>query len=134
MNPIKKLTIIGAIFGLLLMLVGGAVLYPLISGVFDVSTEIKEGKDQFLREQKEGDAIKEFQRFSKDQEQALASISNLRINAELPIDFVQFLERTSASFGFKLTIVPGAVAEVKGESWKCVSPFRRKALMKIFLE
>lgn len=118
MNPIKKLTIAVAGFGVLLALVGGAVLYPLIRGIFDISTEIQEKKDQFLREQKEGDAVKDFQRFSKDQEQALSSLSGTRINSELPIDFVQFLEQIAASFGFKLTIVPGAVVEAKGEPWK----------------
>jgi hypothetical protein len=77
-------------------------------------------KDIVLLEEKKANfnTLKEdYQNHQKE----IGEIDRLFIDAEAPIDFIEFLENISVASGLKIKITPGVAVKIKGDVWPSVN-------------
>lgn len=91
---------------------------PVFQGIRNFSNQfVVERNNLFSIESKIKDLEKfraEYANISPD----LARAESLFVNAELPVDFIRFLEENSQSSGINLKISPSASVAIPGDLWK----------------
>jgi len=117
MGPRKKTFLISGI----LVIISMALIY---FGVYFLFEEIKKNSEELIKTKKELILLeirfKDFEQFKKISgalQPDIEGSEKLFINPEVPIDFVQFLEKTALDSGVSIGISLPSAAVKKGEPW-----------------
>ena len=114
MIPIKKIYLSIVMFGIISTLLVVFVMWPLFKEIKAISQNLffKKNKIVYLSEEREN--IKKIENLYKTYQSDLDRIENLFVDPEIPIGFVDFLEKTATSSQIKLEISSMTRAAAKG--------------------
>lgn len=121
MSPGKKIILSLIIFSLAALFIIISAIYPLFNGVKRKSEESISQKRTFLESQIEIENLKNVQALYKTYQQNLGKIDALLIDPEIPLDFIEFLEKTAEGLGLWIEISPGSFQKSKTETWPFIN-------------
>lgn len=117
MSQNKKTLIISVIFGLIALVVISFIIFPLLKGIKKNSEEFAAvKKDLFISQGKAGglERIKEtYENLRPD----LEKIEKLFIDPKVPVDLIQFWEKTAIDSEISIEISPVSLKAPKEDSW-----------------
>lgn len=82
-------------FSVIFLAIVGMVIGPLVLGIEDIGTSIKEQDQNMLVLDERIAKAKEFRSFRAENEEDLAKLEKSLVKAEMPLDFINFLEDVS---------------------------------------
>ena len=101
----------------LVVLISVFVIYPLLKEIKDDSQWFVSEKNRFTTlDERIGD-LKKFDVLYKDREEILKQIDGLFIDPEVPVDFIDFLEKTGSQSSVNIDIAPFSAGKKDKESW-----------------
>jgi len=113
----KKINISIVIFLTLIIVIGAFVVYPLFNDIKNDSQWLVSEKDRFLSLNEKNDDLKKLDVIYKDRGETLKQIDSLFIDSEVPVDFIDFLEKTGNQSSVSVDIAPFTVGKNDKDSW-----------------
>lgn len=113
----KKIKTSVAIFFSLVVLINVFVVYPIFKNIKDDSQSLISEKNRLLSLNKKIEDLKKFDVLYKDRKEILKQINSLFIDPEVPVDFINFLERTGSQSSVNVEINPFSVGKDNKNSW-----------------
>jgi Tfp pilus assembly protein PilO len=95
MVRINKTSSVALFFSVIFLAIVGIVIGPLVLGIEDIGTNIKEQDQNMLVLEERIAKAKEFRAFRAENEKDLAKLEKALVKAEMPLDFINFLEDVS---------------------------------------
>ncbi|PIR71899.1 MAG: hypothetical protein COU42_03110 [Candidatus Nealsonbacteria bacterium CG10_big_fil_rev_8_21_14_0_10_36_24] len=116
MNSIKEIILISVVFGILTLLLIVFLVYPFLKDIQQVSDELILLREKLFLAKSEFEKSEQFKQGYKGLESDLNKIQQFFINPEVPIDLIEFWEKTAAGAGLSINIVPTSLSAVALES------------------
>jgi hypothetical protein len=113
----KKINISIIVFLGLIVLINVFVVYPLLKQINNDSQWLVSEKSRFLTLNKKIDDLKKFDDLYKDRGEMLKQIDDLFIDSEVPVDFIDFLEKTGSQSSVSIDIAPFSAGKSDNYSW-----------------
>lgn len=113
----KRIKISIVIFLTLIISIGAFVIYPLFRKITDESQWLISEKDRFITTNQRINDLKKFDVLYKNREEILKQIDDLFIDAEVPVDFISFLEKTADQSSVSIEISPFSSGKEIKDSW-----------------
>lgn len=113
----NKIKISIVIFLTLIALVNVFVVYPTLKDIKKDSQWLVAEKSKFLTLSAQIDDLREFDVLYKDRGEMMKQIDDLFIDSEVPVDFINFLEKTGNQSGVSVDIAPFSVGKNSKGSW-----------------
>lgn len=121
MGSIKKNYLLVIIFGILSALLIVFVIYPLFKKIGELSYSLflEENKITYLNQERE--ELRRMENLYKTYQADLDKMENLFIDPEVPVEFINFLEKNAADSQIKLEISSMTKETKKGDVWPSLS-------------
>lgn len=113
----KRTNISIIIFLSLIFLINLFVVFPLLKEINSSSQWLVSEKSRFLSLDEKIGELKRFDVLYKDRAEILGQVDALFIDSDVPIDFINFLERTGQQSSVGLDIAPFSVGKSEKDSW-----------------
>ena len=112
----KKITIyVGGT--VLLLSMTAFIVYYLGQGIIEDYNTISMTKKETARITKDIENITEFENIALSYESEFVAFQDIFINPDIPIPFIEFLERSSQTSSLELIIIAADPKEIKGDPW-----------------
>ncbi len=116
----KRIYLTLIIFSCLIILIIVFFIFPFLSRIKNNSQELALQKEKMINLEAKINNLGKFRDLGTDLEQFLKEIDNLFVDAEVPVDFINFLEKTSEKCGLSIEILPISDKEAKN-FWPCIN-------------
>lgn len=116
MNPKKEIILISIVFGILVLLLIVFLAYPFLKDIQKASGELILLKEKLFLTEKEFEKSEQFKQSYQELEPDLNKIQRLFIDPEIPIDLIEFWEKTAAESGLSIDIEPTSLSAVALEN------------------
>ncbi|MCX6760717.1 MAG: hypothetical protein NTZ84_01240 [Candidatus Nealsonbacteria bacterium] len=117
MNIGKKINTSIVIFLSLIILINVFVVCPLLKAIKNDSQRLVSEKNKFLTLDERIDVLKKLDVIYKDREETLKQIDDLFVDPEVPVDFLNFLEKTGYQSSVGVEVDPFSVGKIDKNSW-----------------
>lgn len=121
MEPRKKIILSSIILGLSVLVFVFLIIYPLFREIKRKSEEVGFQKRILIENQIKIDSLEEIQALYKTYSQNLEKIDALLVDAETPVDFIKFLEKTAEDFEISIEILPNAFQSAEAGVWSSLN-------------
>jgi len=121
MNIRRKTIIFSVAAALITVVLVVFAIYPLIKGIKEDSEELSSIKKEVALSKGEIGEIKQLQELLESLEEGSSKIEEMFIDAEVPIDIIQFWEKIAGEANLEITISPASIKEEKNERWEFIS-------------
>ena len=108
-------------FSVIFLAIVGIVIGPLVLGIEDIGTNIKEQDQNMLVLEERIAKAKEFRAFRAENEKDLAKLEKALIKAEMPLDFINFLEDVSKECQVISSFLPIASPKAEKDGLPAIS-------------
>ncbi len=105
MNPIRKIYISIGIFGVLVLILIVFVIYPALSNIQKNSEDLTSQKSNLISLQKEIKIFTETKSSYENSQENIDKVDKLFVDPENPIDFLNFLDKTSKIYNLKTEVL-----------------------------
>lgn len=92
-------------------------IWPAFSEIKNTSKEIMEKREKIVVSEIKVQKARDFRSFYQKREESFQRLDTFFVNSEAPIDFINFLEKTSQDSGVSLEISAGSLVENPQELW-----------------
>jgi len=117
MTPKRKINIFLIIFGLLTVFLVIFVIYPLFSGIKISSQDLLSQRKTLISFEAKLESFERFKNLYPQIQPDVEKISTLLVSAEVPVEFITFLENTARDCQVSLDIGSAAQGESKEDPW-----------------
>ncbi len=119
MNSIKEIILISVVFGILTLLLIVFLMYPFLKNIQQASDELILLRENLFLTESEFERAEQFKQNYQELESDLNKIQQLFVNSEVPIDLIEFWEKTAAGTGLSIDITPTSLSAValENEPW-----------------
>ena len=116
-----KILIFVGIFAGLTILTAVLLVSPLFEKITKSSAELVLQKKKLMQVQSEIRKLEEAELFYEERSASIEKIDTLFVNAELPIDFISFLEKNALDSKVKIEISPASSQKGSNAVWSSIS-------------
>ncbi|TSC75836.1 MAG: hypothetical protein G01um101430_6 [Parcubacteria group bacterium Gr01-1014_30] len=117
MNAVKKTYISIVVFSVISLLLIALVVYPLLGGIKENSTQLLEAKNKLLSSAVEEDLYLEAQELYKKRLPDLERMTQVFIDPDVPLELINFLEREATTSAVQIEITSIAKKADKKDLW-----------------
>lgn len=117
MNIGSRTNISIAIFLTLIVLINVFAVTPILKSIKEDSQWLVSEKANLLSLEEKIDNFKKFDEFYADREETLRQVDDLFIDSEVPVDFINFLEKTGYQSSVSIEIAPFSAGKKEKDSW-----------------
>ena len=117
MTTSRKINTTLIIIFILVILIIAFVIVPLFKSIGNNSKEIAIQKQKIVLLEYEGTSLKENESFQESSQRFIQEVNKLFIDAEVPLEFVNFLENTSQECQLIIDILPNFETKKEKDSW-----------------
>lgn len=110
-----NLTIVG--FSLLALLIVVFLVFPFFQNIQETSRAIKSQKEKYLALESQIQGLEQFKVLYQDLAVFLAKVDRLFVDAEVPVDFITFLEEKAAESSLTISISPSTAGRGTVADW-----------------
>ncbi|MFH1353835.1 MAG: type 4a pilus biogenesis protein PilO [bacterium] len=108
-------------FSVILILIIVFVVMPVFNDIKSNSEELAKREADLVAIETKISNLEEFRLAYKELEETLSGINNLFIDSEVPVEFINFLERTADDNSLEIEISSAVTQTVKGDIWPSVA-------------
>ena len=117
MSQNKKTFLISIIFGLITLTIIGFIILPLLRGIKKNSGELSVVKrDLFISQGKAG-GLEQIKETYEGLKPDLERIEKLFVDSKVPVDLIQFWEKTAIDSGISIEISPSSLKTIGEDPW-----------------
>lgn len=116
----KQANISILIFLVLIILVSLASVYPLLRSIQSSSRKMVSEKNRFLELDERIASLERFRLVYKNLQEILGKMDALFVRSELPVEFIDFLERTARSCSLNIEISPVSFSKDAADAWPSI--------------
>ena len=109
------------IFIILFVLTISFIIYPLFKNIVFQSEELVSQKERIVVLESTVSNLEKFQNIYQNLDEILIKIDNLLIDSEVPVEFISFLEETSAECSVISEISPGTIQKIENDFWPAIN-------------
>jgi len=117
MNPKKKIYISLTIFGILTILLIVLIIYPFLKEIKKNSEELLSQKNTLISFSEEIKNLKESKKLYDAHRESLEKIDELFVDPEMPIEFINFLEKNASDSQLSIEVSPVATVKKETDPW-----------------
>ncbi|HOX30528.1 MAG TPA: hypothetical protein P5080_05045 [Candidatus Paceibacterota bacterium] len=121
MYQINKISAAILFFSVILLVIIGTVIGPLVFEIEDIGASIKEQNQNILVLEERTIKAKEFREFRAKNGEDLAKLEKALVNMEMPLDFINFLEKVSEECQVDSSFFPAPSSKAEKDSLPSVS-------------
>lgn len=120
MEPKKKIIIFSLIFGIITLVLINFVICSLLEGIKKDSEEFIAAKKELILSKGETGKFEQFKETYKELEPDLEKIDKLFVDPEVPIDLIEFWEKTAIDSELSINISPALLKALETDPWHSV--------------
>ena len=113
----KKISITLIIFSILIISIIAFIVVPIFQKINDNAGKIISQKQELALLEAEDVSLKENEPFQEQSKQLMEQIDKLFVNLDVPLGFINFLEKTSEDCQLKIEILPNFEKKTEKGSW-----------------
>lgn len=121
MNLKRQLIVISIFFGIITLILILVFIYPLFKGAKLNSLELISVKKELALFQDKAGGIEKLKTTYKKIEPDLEKIDQLFIDSEVPVNLIEFLEKTAKGSGLLIKISPTSLKPVEQDLWNSIT-------------
>ncbi len=108
-------------FSVILILIVVFVVMPVFNEIKSNSEELAKREADLVAIETKISNLEEFRLAYKDLEETLSEIDNLFIDSEVPVEFINFLEKTAGDNSLEIELSSAVTQTVKGDIWPSIT-------------
>lgn len=116
-----KIPIILTIFAIISLLLIILIIYPLFKGIKKSSQELISSKQTLVSLQSKINNLERFKEINEGLGPSLTIMDSLFVNADLPIDFIKFLEKIASDTKLSINVSPATAPKKGTDLWPSIS-------------
>lgn len=121
MTTKQKTIFLIIIFPVLILVISVFVIYPLFSEIQKSSQNIIEEKKRLVSLEVQAESLEKFKDSGQDFDQNIEKIDSLFVNGEMPLDFINFLEKIKKDYKLSLKISIGVIKKEEKDIWSSIT-------------
>ena len=117
MNSIRKIILLSVAFGIIVLLLFVFIAYPLLEQLQEISEELIVARKELVLSKGEIEKSEQIKKVYQKIESDIDKIDQLFVNPEVPVDLIEFWERTAENSNLAIKITPVSLRVSEQDQW-----------------